>query len=254
MNNQLAGKHIWITGASKGLGLALTRQLLALGVNVYATARSTDGLDQLLTEYPGSCFAVGADITNEQQLVCAREKINSFTPYLDAIILNAGTCEYVNTKAFSSEPFVPVMSLNFMANVKLLEMALPLLRNCPTRGHIVGISSMVTLLPMPRSEAYGASKAALDYCLQSLRVDLYDEGIDVSIVKPGFIRTPLTDRNDFDMPFLMEADAAAEHVLKTLRTRHYEYRFPWQLSSIMSLISWLPKGLQTRMLQKLVKH
>ncbi len=254
MSRQLSQQRVWLTGASKGLGLALTEHLLSVGATVYASARDTSPLSDLQNRWPGTCIPVAVDLTDASSQQRAIAELRQHTDYLNTLVLNAGTCEYVNVAEFSSEPFDTVWALNMAANTQVLQNALPLLRSAQQRAHIVGISSLVTLLPLPRSEAYGASKAALDYLLSSLRVDLYRENIDISIVKPGFIRTSLTARNDFPMPFIMEPEVAARHLIKVLVGRHYEYRFPWQLAAPMRLLSLLPEGLKLRLLQKTVRQ
>lgn len=118
---------------------------------------------------------------------------------LDTVILNAGTCEYIDAQQFDAALFERVVRINLLANSYCLEIALPLLR-AGSRPHLVGVVSSVTYWALPRAEVYGASKVGLRYLLESLRIDLAQDGIDVTLVSPGFVDTPLTEKNDFPMP------------------------------------------------------
>jgi len=247
-----AAQWIWITGASSGIGEALARQLLREGRQVIVSARSRDKLQTLSDQFPDNCHILAVDLADRSGLAAAREALQSINGHLDAVVLNAGTCEYIDTKQFNGALFEPVMAINVMGTANTLELALPLLRESPSRAQVVGVGSMVTLLPLTRSEAYGASKAAMEYLMNSLRVDLAPEGIDVTLIRPGFVKTPLTDRNDFDMPFLIDADQAAQHIVRGMDRRKLCVQFPWKLVWSMRLISWMPLAWQTKLLQKMV--
>ena len=133
------------------------------------------------------------------------------------------------------------MEINFHAAVGCIEAALPLLRAPGSaRPHLVAVASQVTAAPLPRAEAYGASKAALQYFCDSLRIDLAADGIDVTVVNPGFVDTPLTRKNDFPMPFLMDADRAARLIVRGLVARPLRLDFPRRLKFLLGLSRWLP--------------
>ncbi|UZJ45385.1 SDR family NAD(P)-dependent oxidoreductase [Marinimicrobium sp. C6131] len=246
-------RWIWVTGASTGIGEALARRLLQDGHRVVISARSADKLDALARAFPEQCHTLPVDLTDREALSQAADRLKAITPHLDAVVINAGTCEYIDVKHFDAAPFAPVMNINVIGSANTVEVALPFLRRSPNRAQVVGVGSMVTVLPLTRSEAYGASKAAMEYFMHSLRVDLAPEGIDVTLVRPGFVKTPLTDRNDFEMPFLVEAETAAEHIARGMARRQRIVQFPWQLVWTMRLISWLPLGWKTALLKKMVK-
>lgn len=254
MTNENQKKIVWITGASTGIGAALARKLLSNNYRVIVTARSPANLQPLLDEFPSDCIPLVMDLTESDALDSTRNSLAQITPYLDAVILNAGTCEYIDVKHFTAAPFNTVMNINFIGAVNTLELALPFLRKAQGRAHILGVSSMATHLPMPRSQAYGGSKVALEYLLNSLRVDLAAEPIDVSVIRPGFVKTPLTDRNDFPMPFLITPEEAAEYIFKGMEKRQWMIQFPWPLVAIMSVTSWLPLRLQTMLLKKMSRN
>lgn len=131
----------------------------------------------------------------------------------------------------------------FPAAAHCVEAALPLLRQ-GERPHLVAVSSSVTFLPLPRAEAYGASKAAMSYLFDTLRVDLAAEGIAVTLVSPGFVDTPLTQKNDFPMPMRWPVEKAARHIALKLDRQPYHIAFPGPFIAILRLLGSLPKGLQ----------
>jgi len=136
-----------------------------------------------------------------------------------------------------------VVRSNLIAPAYCIEAALPLLLG-GDRPHLVGVGSSVTWLPLPRAEAYGASKAGLRYLLQALRLDLAAQGVDVTLVSPGFVDTPLTRRNDFPMPMRWPVERAAQHILERLEQRPLEIAFPTPFIAGLRLLSWLPARLQ----------
>jgi short-subunit dehydrogenase len=131
------------------------------------------------------------------------------------------------------------MEVNFFGTVNCVELVLPLLR-AASRPHLVVVASQATAAPFPRAEAYGASKAALQYFCDCLRLDLSSENIDVGVVNPGFVDTPLTRKNDFEMPFLMDVEEAAGRVINKLESRPRRYSFPLRLSLLLGLSKLVP--------------
>lgn len=244
----LAGRTVLLTGASQGIGLEVLKQLLNHNCTVYAVARNISSLASLQQEHPDLLHPLALDITD---LTAVSQEVGKLDG-VDTLLLNAGTCEYIQAEKFDAECFARVIDVNLQGNANILQAAIPLLLKSDKSPHIVGISSLVTELPLPRSEAYGASKAGFEYLMNSLRSDLYRFGIDVTVIQPGFVKTPLTDRNDFAMPFLMSAEDAAGHVMKAVRQRRYRYRFPWTLSLVMRLVAVMPLAVILRFVQKMV--
>ncbi|MDH3218000.1 MAG: SDR family NAD(P)-dependent oxidoreductase [Gammaproteobacteria bacterium] len=239
-------KMIWITGASSGLGRSLAIALAARGNRVIASARGADELEKLVA-LNANITALPCDITDVGSLEAAGARMAGITPHLDQVILNAGSCEYLDFPDPDWLAIRRVMEINFFGTVNCVRLALPLLRKSPGgRPHIVGVASQVTAAPFPRAEAYGASKAALQYFFDSLRIDLASENIDVTVVNPGFVDTPLTRKNDFPMPFLMDVDEAASRIVKNIEARPRSYSFPLRLSAML-FVSKLMPGLWQKM-------
>jgi len=254
MNVTPAPYTVLITGASSGIGYELALRYLEQGGRVVALARSEERLAQLTKQFPERCLAVKVDLSDAGDSNRAGEWINQQVQYLDLAILNAGTCEYVDVNHLSREPFDKVMDINWQGTINSLLFCLPLLRNRNSpaeRAQLVGVSSMASILPMPRSEAYGASKVALEYLFNSLRVDLANQPIDITVVRPGFVKTPLTDRNDFPMPFAQTTAQAANNIMKGIGRRKWLVQFPWPLVWLMNSIACLPMRAQVWLLQKI---
>jgi len=229
-----------VTGASSGLGRSLALELASQGHQVIASARDKEALLELEALTP-SIFALPCDITDEADMKLAHSKMTDNFKSLDQVILNAGTCEYLDFPEPDWSAIRRVMETNYFGTVNCLRMALPLLRKSSrARPHVVAIASQVTDAPFPRAEAYGASKAAMQYFFSSLRIDLACENIDVSVINPGFVDTPLTRRNDFEMPFLMDADDAARRIVAKIESRPRSYSFPRRLQALLLLSRLMP--------------
>jgi NAD(P)-dependent dehydrogenase (short-subunit alcohol dehydrogenase family) len=246
-------KRIWLTGASSGIGAALAGQLLQAGHQVAVSARSSGPLEDLATRYAEQVLVVPGDLTDAEQVRAIGERIARQWGALDCVILNAGTCEYIEVRQFEAAMIERVVSTNLFAASYCIEAALPLLRQ-GNRPHLVGVGSSVTFLPLPRSEAYGASKAAMRYLLQSLRIDLAAEGIDVTLVSPGFVDTPLTQKNDFPMPMRWPVERAARHIAERLDKRPHEIAFPTPFIAILKLLGRLPSSLQLAIGRRLARN
>jgi short-subunit dehydrogenase len=240
-------KVIWVTGASSGLGRSLVLALAEQGHWVIASARNEAALLALEKVNP-SIITLPCDITNEADMKSAQARISGYFTGLDQIILNAGTCEYLEFPEPDWTANRRVMEVNYFGTLNCLQIALPMLRQSTVaRPHIVVVASQVTNAPFAKAEAYGASKAALQYFFSSLRIDLAPENIDVSVVNPGFVDTPLTRKNDFEMPFLMDAGEAARRIIRKIVSRPRSYSFPKRLQALLSTSRLLPGTWQKMM-------
>ena len=249
----VADRHVWVTGASTGIGRAVTIELARRGARVVASARNESALDTLVRECGDRVQALALDVTDRQANRWAAEEISRRMGGLDIVFLNAGTCEYVDVASFDSALFERTIRSNFLSMVYGIEAALPLLRQSPA-PQLVGMSSTVAYRGLPRSEAYGASKAAIKNLFESLQIDLAREAFRVSVVCPGFVRTPLTDRNDFPMPFRIEADEAARRIVDGIEAGKPEIQFPRRFSLLFKLMTLLPDRLYIRLCARMVKR
>ena len=238
MSYQFENKVVWITGASSGIGLALAKLLLTQNVNLVVSARSKEILEREFFNDEQVLIAHG-DLTNIQTNYDIVESIKSKFGKLDCVILNAGNAEYIDLEHFQHQPFKRMMDTNFLSMVMGIEASLPLLRQSKS-PYLVGMSSSVAWLGLPKGQAYSASKAAIRNLFQGLSIELSDKNIDVSWICPGFVKTPLTNKNTFDMPFRIDADSAARIIFKKLEKRQKEIHFPKRFTLLLKLISMLP--------------
>lgn len=224
-------RNVLITGATSGIGLALFEQYAKIGDNVIACGRNQKALDELASRaYKTAAF----DITKPRQVMTASQNINE----LDILILNAGDCRYIDDVLhFDGPSFTHTITTNLGSLGALLQNFLPKVKK---GGQVIFVSSSVTILPFQRSEAYGASKAGMDYLANSIRLDLLEHNIDVTLIHPGFVSTPLTDKNNFEMPFLLSTNDAATRIIRGIDKRKKYLHFPKRLTFIMKLFSLLP--------------
>ncbi|MGM0767586.1 MAG: SDR family NAD(P)-dependent oxidoreductase [Pseudomonadota bacterium] len=241
--------NIWITGAGSGIGEAVSRRLINEEHRLIVTGRRQQPLDALSELAPERVIAAPADTTDEARLQAIASTLESHGA-LNMVILNAGTCEYLEIQEYRSEIIANNLTTNVIGTARCLDIALPALRRARARGEaatLVIVSSSAWWFPFARAEGYGASKAALTYLGHSLRADLAAEGIEVVVVSPGFVKTPLTDRNDFPMPFLVTADDAAARIVNGLSKGRNEIAFPKRFTWTLRLLGALPRPIIDRM-------
>jgi len=237
----MAAKQILITGATSGIGHALFEDYTAQGHQVIACGRNQEKLDSLKQK---AALVCQFDMTDKQQIATVSQHIDE----LDVLILNAGNCRYIDdAKHFDGALFEDVIQTNLIALGWLLQYLLPKVKK---GGQVVFVSSSASLLPFTRSEAYGASKAGVDYLANSLRLDLVKEGIDVTLIHPGFIKTPLTDKNDFPMPFLLTSEQASQRIIKAVAQRKHYAHFPRRLTLLLKLFALLPSFVWQKLILK----
>ncbi|MGF6087943.1 SDR family NAD(P)-dependent oxidoreductase [Pseudomonas sp. 18173] len=218
-------RRYWLTGASSGIGAALAEEILKTGGHLAVSARSPGPLKVLSLRYPGQVLVVAGDLTNSQTVREIGEQIAEDWGSLDTVILNAGTSEYVDARQFDASIVEHVVRTNLLASSYCIDTALPLLR-AGTAPHMVAMASTVTYLPLPRAEACGASKPGLRYLFDSLRIDLAPEGIEVTVISPGCVESPLTMKDGLPMPLSWPVEKAARHIFEKLQDRPLEITFP----------------------------
>lgn len=237
-----------ITGASSGIGRELALHYAAEGWTVYAVARSKDKLDEL-SRLPG-INAVELDLTDDSAIQVAAKQLHTEGVVLDLLLLNAGTCEYVDVDNLDLAAFDRTFAINFHAVVSSTKYFMPLLK-ASLAPKLAIVSSMAHFFPFTKAQAYGASKAATSYFADSLRLDLAGSGISVHLIEPGFVDTPLTRKNDFAMPFLLPVQEAAKRIYNGLQQGKTRLRFPLRLSVLLKTLSLLPYGLRNSVAQRM---
>jgi NAD(P)-dependent dehydrogenase (short-subunit alcohol dehydrogenase family) len=230
-------KSLLITGATSGIGKALALHAAKNNYRVIACGRNEDALNEL--SKIENIEPLRFDVSSLESARDALKEVNA-----DYYVFNAGTCEYVDVEHFESDMFRRVFEPNFFGVVHCVEAVLP---NLKKGDSLVIVDSMARLMPFTRSQAYGASKAAVHYFTKSLEVDLHDKGVKVQAVSPGFVETPLTDKNDFDMPMKITADEAAEAMLKGIESGKSSIYFPRMFGYILRCMNTLTDGLKKKL-------
>lgn len=237
--------NILITGTTSGIGLKLAQDYLAAGDTVYCCGRKKPALHELVTAFGDRAIPVCFDVQNREDCLAALAAL----PELDLVILNAGTCEYIDASNFDAACFARVISINLLGLANCLEALIPKLAAGSCLA-LMGSSS--SYLPLPRAEAYGASKAAIEYLAKTLAITLGKEGIHVSYIAPGFVETPLTDLNDFPMPMRVDVEFASRRIRQGLERKQSEIHFPRLFTGFMKTLSLLPFAWQRLLLTKVL--
>jgi NAD(P)-dependent dehydrogenase (short-subunit alcohol dehydrogenase family) len=241
----------WVTGASAGIGRAVAEELASRGWQVAISARRAADLDAMATANK-NFLAVPCDITDAAGVAAALARIEGAGRPVALALLNAGTYVPTEITAFDLESWKRQIDVNLNGTAACLAALLPgmLARKA---GQIGIVSSVSGYRGLPRAAAYGAGKAALINRAESLRLELAPRGVCVSLINPGFIRTPLTDKNDFPMPFLMEVAPAASRLVDGLASGRFETTFPKRFTWMLKLLRLLPYALYFRLLAGTVR-
>jgi short-subunit dehydrogenase len=236
---------ILITGATSGIGRQLAVDYQASGHEVTAVGRSADALDALAGH---GLHTLRLDLLDREATLQGLAALDR----VDLAILCAGSCEYIDMPHFDSALVSRIMRLNVETLAHSIEGVLPALRRSDS-PHLVGIGSSAAYLPLPRAEAYGTSKAAVAYLMDTLAITLAPENIRVSLVCPGFVKTPLTDKNDFSMPFLMDVQSASNAIRKGIEKKKGEIHFPKKLTWGMKVAAQLPRSLWAVLARRMIQ-
>jgi short-subunit dehydrogenase len=241
-----------VTGASSGIGGALAIELAKRGARLGLIARRADALSEIADRIKaagGQAVVLPADVRDADSLRTAAEQLQSALGPVDVLIANAGIGPTRDGSDLNAKEVSDVININVIGSANSVAAVLPQMV-AAGQGHLVVISSLAAYRGLPRSAAYCASKAAVSAFFESLRLDLEPKGIAVTIIHPGFIKTPLTSGREAQMPFLMELDDAVRKIVRAIETRKKSYAFPWQLASIVRAGMVMPIWMYDRISRK----
>jgi NAD(P)-dependent dehydrogenase (short-subunit alcohol dehydrogenase family) len=229
---------LWITGASEGIGKAVAEAFAREGFTVYASARSTDKLDKIASgSYgEGKIIALTLDVTDRKACQNAVNTIIANEGRLAACILNAGTFQPVRGKNLRYEDFDLTIDVNVNGVINGMVPAVEAMKDAG-QGQVAVVSSVAGYGGLPKNASYGISKAGLINMCESLKYDFDRMNIKIQIICPGFIDTPLTKKNDFPMPFLMDVDDAALRVVEGMKKSSFEILFPKRLGFMLKFVN-----------------
>ena len=250
--NYWTGKVVMITGASSGIGRGLALAVARRGAKLGLIARRVEALDQLVGEIEAlgsKAIAFPADVQNSRSLVAAVERVGTELGPIDVLIANAGIGPTKHASNLTGEDVAEVININVIGAANSATAVVPQMA-ARGKGHLVVISSLAAYRGLPKSAAYCASKAAVSAFFESFRLDLEPQGIDVTIIHPGFIKTDLTAGRQAQLPFLMELDDAEKKIVGAIEKRKKIYSFPWQLATIVRAGMIMPVWMYDRISRK----
>lgn len=236
---EIAGTRFWITGGSGGIGAELAEELQRRGARIAISARRREALEEVSR---GRMHVEPVDITDRAAVQAAVDSVRSALGRIDVAVLNAGAWQQVSIERFDAESFRATFDTNVMGTVHCIEALLPTML-ADRGGVICGMASVAGYRGLPGSEAYGASKAALLNLFESMRGSLGPRGVRVQTISPGFVRTGLTARNKFPMPFIIDADKAARMIADGLAAEKTEIVFPLPMMVMMKAARLVPNAL-----------
>lgn len=238
---KFSGRTFWLIGASEGLGRALALDLGREGAQLILSARDRGRLEMLAGELPGA-RVVALDVTDHEAVLRAAAMIGQ----VDGIIYNAGAYTPMKATQWDSESALAMCEVNFLGAMRVLGQVVPQMVRAG-QGDITLIGSLAGYSGLPAAIGYGASKAALVSLAETMRHDLKGSGVVVRLINPGFIKTRLTEKNGFRMPMIMTPEAAAQRVIRAMRSSRFRTDFPAPFSWLIRGLAYLPDFLVYRL-------
>ena len=249
----MSNKVIWITGASTGIGKALAIKFSKKGWKVAISARRLELLEEI-SKKNENIFSFPLDVTNKDECSKVFSEIKNKFGQIDLCIFSTGTWDPKKEKEIDVQQIENVMKVNFFGTVNSIKSVEKYYKELG-KGHISIVSSIAGYRGLPNSTGYGPSKSALNNLTESLYFDFKKYGVRVSLISPGFIKTPMTDKNDFKMPFLKTTEYAADKIYNGLvNTNAFEIHFPKQLTIVLKILKILPNWLYLKLVGKLTKY
>jgi NAD(P)-dependent dehydrogenase (short-subunit alcohol dehydrogenase family) len=232
------GKTVWLVGASTGIGAALAHALHERGAQVVVSARGREALQAFAVAHVGA-IALPLDVTDLASVQQATKQLQRHVEQLDFTLYCAGTYTPMRADAFDLANATHQLQVNYQGALHWLDAVLPILLR-QGHGHLSLVSSVAGYRGLPQALGYGPPKAALIHLAETLYLDLQPKGLAVSVVNPGFVETPMTAQNQFEMPALIKPEQAAEEMLSGYAAGRFEIHFPKRFTRLVALLRQLP--------------
>lgn len=242
----------WITGGGSGIGQHLALLLASKGWRVATSGRTLEKLETTAGKakgLSGSIYAHPCDVTDHEAVKATVAAIKTELGGLNLAVLNAGAFAAFDGKRFPLEQLRKELEVNYLGVAHCIDAVLPIFRE-QGNGHFVVVASVAGYGGLPLAASYGATKAAVINLMEGLKFDFDKLGIKTQIVTPGFVDTPLTEQNEFPMPFLMRPEDAAQEIYDGMQSNRFEITFPKRLSYTLKFLQKLPYGLYFALTKK----
>ena len=239
------GQRVWLIGASSGIGEALAQRLIYLGARVAVTSRNVDALGAL-----DAAYVAPADVTDRASLAAAFDAVKAALGGLDVVFVNAGTHQPVRAWELDAAAAEKLVQVNLTGAMNAVALVAPWFAERGS-GRIALTASVAGYGGLPTGLVYGATKAALINFAETLYLDLAPKGVSVHLVNPGFVKTPLTDKNEFKMPALIPATEAAQAILDGMAAGEFETHFPKRFTRMLKVLNLLPYRLYFPLVHRL---
>lgn len=251
MNAPYQDQIVWIIGASSGIGYALARELSARGALLALSARRKDELEKLNDELGERHKVFVLDTSNAETTLRTAQAIRAAFGRIDRIIFLAAAYAPMKIDALDIVATKGIVDINLTGAFNVVHAVLPILKTQKLRGQLALCGSVAGYIGLPNGQPYSATKAAIINLAESLHAECKGS-IDIKLISPGFVRTALTDKNNFTMPAMIEPEQAAREIANGLLSQHFEIHFPKRFTLFLKLVRLLPYGLSLRLTRKLI--
>lgn len=242
----------WVIGASSGIGLSVARALKQAGARVAISSRRTEVLESLQQE-EGFDWIFPLDVTEPGSLRSAFESLHQIAGRVDRLLFMSAGYSPMTLDDLQLDELKQIVDINLVGAFNLIQVVLPALKR-QEYAQLAFCASVAGYRGLPNSQPYGATKAGLIHLAESLKVENMNNGLDVRLINPGFVKTPLTDKNQFEMPFIIEPEKAAQYILAGLQSRAFEIHFPRRFTWPLKLLAGLPASLWFFLASRLIKR
>jgi short-subunit dehydrogenase len=244
------GKNIWIVGASSGIGRAVAVELHKQGANLILSARREEELNMLNSDLGGKHKVLSLNVKDFESMKQSAQKIKEKKSFIDAVLFFAGVYEPGPLSAHSAQIVEETIDINLKGAFHTVKAVLPIMEGQKS-GLIALCASVAGYRGLPNAQPYSATKAGLINLAESLYIEEKPKGIDVKIINPGFVRTRLTDKNNFTMPGIVGPEEMAKAIVKGLMSQNFEIHFPKKLTFFMKILRVIPTPFYLRLAERM---